>query len=290
MAIAAGKMLRFDRERPVIMILNRWSRNMPILTNQLYAHLPWQRRTEFMGHILALGLAPEIAFKGPDLDDLPSEQLTTVGGLINRSGRRPTVHAPFFDLSPGAMEPLVRQVTLQRLTQALQAAARLGAQLMVVHPGYDRWRYPKLAAIWADHAAATFAPLIVMAEHYDCRLALENIYEQSPVTLLDLAARLDTPWFVHCFDIGHWQLFSTTSQAEWLAAIASRLGHLHLHDNHGQGDEHLPVGEGTIDYAPLWSLLATAPHPPSITLEAHNPEELQRSLANLHQLSAKELS
>ena len=261
---------------------------MPFLANQLHAHLPWQRRAEFLERLLDLGLAPEIAFKGPDLEALPVEHLATIGGLISRTGRRPTVHAPFFDLSPGAIEPLVRHVTLQRLTQALQAAADLGAHLMVVHPGYDRWRSPNLAATWADHAAATFAPLLAMAEHYDCRLTLENIYEQSPVTLLDLAARLDTPWFGHCFDIGHWHLFGTTSQAEWLAAVGPRLYHLHLHDNHGQADEHLPIGEGTIDYAPLWSLLATTPSPPSITLEAHNPQELQRSLTNLQYHFAKE--
>jgi len=32
--------------------------------------------------------------------------------------------------------------------------------------------------------------------------------------------------------------------------------HLHVHDNHGQRDEHLPVGRGTIDYAPLTPVLA----------------------------------
>jgi sugar phosphate isomerase/epimerase len=188
------------------------------------------------------------------------------------------------------MEPLVRDVTRLRLTQALQAAAQLGAHLMVVHPGYDRWRYPNLAAAWADQAAATLAPLLDLAERYACRLALENIYEHTPDTLLDLAARLDTPWFGHCFDIGHWHLFGTTAQAAWLTAIAPRLCHLHLHDNHGQGDEHLPVGEGAIDYAPVLQLLAASPHPPSLTLEARDLEELQRSLANLHHLYEKELS
>jgi sugar phosphate isomerase/epimerase len=256
----------------------------------LQAHLPWQRCAEFLEHILALDLAPEIAFKGPDLDDLPADRLATAGRLISKTGRRPTVHAPFFDLSPGAMEPLVRKITTHRLTQALQAAAKLGAHLMVVHPGYDRWRYPNLATTWAENAANTFAPLVAMAEQYDCRLSLENIYEQTPDTLLDLVARLDTPWFGHCFDIGHWQLFGSTNQSGWLKAIAPRLFHLHLHDNHGQSDDHLPVGEGSIDYAPLLKMLAELRPLPSLTLEAHNPSDLQLSLTNLKHLINKELS
>ena len=55
-------------------------------------------------------------------------------------------------------------------------------------------------------------------------------------------------------------------------------------------DDHLPVGEGIIDYAPLFQLLAGLTEPPSITLEAHDPEELQRSLANLNRLATKELT
>ena len=263
---------------------------MPLLTDRLHAHLPWLRSAQFLGRILDLGLSPEIAFKGPELDDLAPERLETVARLIGAEGRRPTVHAPFFDLSPGAMEPLVRRISGQRLTQALQAAAHLGAHLMVVHPGYDRWRYPNLAAAWAEQAAATFAPLVAMAERYDCRLALENIYEDTPATLTALVDRLDSPWFGHCFDIGHWRLFGTTAQADWLARIAPRLLHLHLHDNRGVNDDHLPVGEGIIDYAPLFKLLSGLAEAPSITLEAHDPEDLQLSLANLNHLATKELT
>lgn len=259
---------------------------MPI--RNLHAHLPWLRSREFLPRILDLGLAPEIAFKGPELDDLPRERLQTIARLLAGSGRRPTVHAPFFDLSPGAMEPMVRDITLRRLTQALQAAAALGAHLMVVHPGYDRWRYPNLATTWVEHAAATFTPLVEMARQHDCRLALENIYEETPATLLALVDRLDTPWFGHCFDIGHWRLFGRESEGAWLQAIASRLLHIHLHDNHGQSDEHLPVGEGSIDFAPLLTMLAGLAPPPSITLEAHDPGELRRSLANVQTLAAKE--
>lgn len=256
----------------------------PMFPKLLHAHLPWPRHAEFLPHILELGLAPEIAFKGPELDALPAAALNAVAKTLAGLGRRPTVHAPFFDLSPGAMEPRVRQVTLQRLTQALEAAGVFGAQLMVIHPGYDRWRYPNLAAAWTAQAAETVARLLPLAERLDCRLALENIYEEAPETLVGLVTVLDSPWFGHCFDIGHWQLFGRLPQADWLAAIAPRLMHLHLHDNHGEADDHLPVGEGCIDFTPLLDLLPTLPHPPSITLEAHDPDELRRSLANLSTL------
>lgn len=260
-----------------------------MLIDRLHAHLPWLRLAEFLPCILDLGLSPEIAFKGPELDDLPPERLVTVQQLLADTGRRPTVHAPFFDLSPGAMEPLVRDITLRRLTQSLQAAANLGAQLMVIHPGYDRWRYPNLAATWADHAAATLTPLLKLAERLDCRLVLENIYEERAVSLTLLVDSFDSPWLGHCFDVGHWRLFGKESLESWLKSIAPRLLHLHLHDNRGVGDDHLPVGEGVIDFHHLFRQLDNMATHPSMTLEAHHPADLQRSLTNLVNLVSKEL-
>ena len=71
---------------------------------------------------------------------------------------------------------------------------------------------------------------------------------------------------------------------EWLKSVNSRLFHLHLHDNHGRADEHLPVGDGTIDFSPLQKHLRMMPVAPSITLEARSLEHLQRSLQEVNRL------
>lgn len=73
---------------------------------------------------------------------------------------------------------------------------------------------------------------------------------------------------------------------EWLKSVSSRLFHLHLHDNHGRADEHLPVGDGTIDFNPLQKHLRKMPVAPSITLEARSLEHLQRSLQEVNRLLA----
>ena len=199
----------------------------------LGAHIPWAQISQYLNTVLDLGLSPEIAFKGPDLDHLQSSQLQKVAAILQKAQRRPTVHAPFFDLNPGALDPLVQKVTHQRLLQALDAAGKLNAHLMVVHPGYDRWRYPGLAKAWLAQAQDFFPPLLAEAEKIDCRIALENIYEETPETLILLVAALDSPWLGHCFDAGHWFLFGKNPMPEWLAALGSKLFHLHLHDNHG---------------------------------------------------------
>ena len=217
------------------------------MTLCLGAHIPWAKIDYHLAEVLDLGLFPEIALKGPELDSFDRGRLQRTAQTLVAAGVRPTVHAPFFDLNPGALDPLIRQATFQRLSQALTVAGEF------------------------------FPPLIEQAGACDCRLALENIYEETPELLIQLVEELDSEWFGHCFDAGHWNLFGRQPMVEWLDALGAKLLHLHLHDNHGRADEHLPVGEGTIDFRPLQSRLRHLAPRPSITLEAHSPEHLKRS-------------
>jgi sugar phosphate isomerase/epimerase len=252
-----------------------------MVDSRLGAHIPWAQVDSCLDAVLELGLVPEIAIKGPELDFLDRSLLARVEQSLAASRARPTIHAPFFDLNPGALDPLIREVTFKRLDQSLAVAGQLNAHLMVVHPGVDKWRYPNLSQAWVALAQDFFPPLIKRAKDFDCKLAIENIYEESPDTLIQLVDSINSDWFGHCFDAGHWHLFGRRPMNEWLNAIGSRLLHLHLHDNHGRADEHLPVGDGTIDFSPLLEHLKTLSSQPSVTLEAHSAEHLKRSLCQV---------
>jgi len=252
----------------------------------LGAHIPWAHVATCLAPVLELGLAPEIAIKGPELDVIDEKVILQTADVLAKAGVRPRVHAPFFDLNPGALDPLIRQATGQRLTQTLTVAGLLQAELMIVHPGVDKWRYPRLEQAWLSMALEFFPPLVEQAAQRDCRLAIENIYEESPDTLVKLVDGVDSDFFGHCFDAGHWHLFGRRPMDEWLRSVSSRLFHLHLHDNHGRADEHLPVGDGTIDFSPLQKHLRLMPNAPSITLEAHSLEHLRRSLIEVNRLLA----
>ena len=254
---------------------------------QLGAHVPWGQIHTLLNKVLEMGLVPEIAIKGPELDTLDKENLHLIAESLEASGVRPRIHAPFFDLNPGALDPLIREVTCRRLQQTIHFAGQLNACLVIIHPGVDKWRYPRLFHSWLEFASKSLPSLVALAAQKNSLLAIENIYEESPDILVELVNGIDSPHFGHCFDAGHWHLFGRRPMAEWLEAIEKKLFHLHLHDNHGQADEHLPVGEGTIDFSPLQEHLNTSKSLPSITLEAHTPEHLRRSLQQVSNLFLK---
>ena len=244
----------------------------------LHIHLPYRFLEERLESLIEARLQPEIAFRGPDLDLATLAELRIYGERLEDAGLAVTVHGPFHDLNPGAMEPLVWQATRQRFLQTLEAAAALRARLVVFHPGYDRWKYGGQDHLWLEQNLLFWPPLLLVARHAGIRIAIENIFEYAPANLLALFQAFPQPDFGHCFDVGHWQLFAETSLEEWFSVLGPHLLHLHLHDNRGSADEHLPVGEGIIDFPQLFALLGSLPGRPSMTLEAHTPEALERSL------------
>jgi sugar phosphate isomerase/epimerase len=64
---------------------------------------------------------------------------------------------------------------------------------------------------------------------------------------------------------------------------------LHLHDNDGSGDAHLPVGQGNIDFPGLFQLLRQKQRRPLLTLEPHSQEHLTESLGGLLQVMGADL-
>ncbi len=251
----------------------------------VHGRLPARQLASDLGFFLERRIAPEIAFSCHDLDTLSPGQLGAVGRELAAAELAVTIHAPFHDLNPGALDPLVSAVTRRRIEQTLTAAGCLGARLVVVHPGFDRWRYQGQEQLWLEASANFWPPLLTQAAAQNCVLALENIFDHQPEPLATLLEQLNSPWLGHCFDIGHWQLFSRIPLAQWFERLGSRIVHLHLHDNRGEADEHLPVGAGTIDFVELFRLVQTLPLPPSMTCEALSHQELLSSLATVVSLS-----
>lgn len=58
--------------------------------------------------------------------------------------------------------------------------------------------------------------------------------------------------------------------------------HLHVHDNHGERDEHLPVGNGTVPWKKV--VQALRDYEGRIVTEARSLEEGQRSVVRLKKL------
>ncbi len=117
------------------------------------------------------------------------------------------------------------------------------------------------------------------------RLMLENVYEEHPSEMQVLFERLRPQRVGLCLDCGHLTAFGRAPLSAWLETLGGFIGHLHLHDNQGRKDDHLALGKGRIDFAQLFAFLGSQrATPPVLTLEIHQAEDLEPSLAHLERL------
>lgn len=256
--------------------------NKAINANCAYARLA-ENRELFAGS----RVNPEVFFSADALDSLNPVELAEHARWINDAGLTPTIHATFIDLNPGTLDAAIRKVTRTRFEQIFDVAAVLRPSTIVFHPGYDELRYGDYRETWLANSIRFWQGFLPQARDLGCVIAVENIFEKEPSTLRDLLEAVDDPCFRHCFDVGHWNMFKTVSMEQWFEALGRYVVETHIHDNHGQADQHLPLGEGMIDFDLLFSLLNR--HAPDAiwTIEAHTNERRESALKNIQKYVKK---
>jgi sugar phosphate isomerase/epimerase len=248
----------------------------------VHINIPWKFLPHHLDLILDCRMNVEIGFEGKELDRLSRTELEEVAVRLQKRGCTISLHGPFWDLCPGSLDPLIRQISYSRLSQFFDLANIFGPIHVVCHTGFDDRHHRGHRRFWLEKSLTLWEPLVKRAETLKFPLLLENVWEQTPDFHLELFQSVNSPWFGFCFDVGHQHSFSTTNLSVWLDHLAGFLREVHLHDNDGTHDDHLPVGEGNIDFLLLFEFLQRRNIHPTLTLEPHEEKHLYASLAGLH--------
>lgn len=257
------------------------NKSMDEILKKIQVNIPFTMLAENVSFILGMGMQPEIYFSAEILDCLSWGEAEKISQQLKERNLSITFHAPFMDLNPGAVDNQIRQVTLWRFHQVMDLVPLFSPRTIIFHPGYDRFRYDDDVDLWLEKSLLTWQPLVKMAERLSVRLAVENVFEENPSILHRLLQTINSPFLGYCFDTGHGHIFSQVDLGQWVEILAPYLLEIHLHDNHRQADEHLPLGQGLIDFASLFSLLRTHHLQPILTIEPHVKEHLLPNLQAL---------
>ena len=251
------------------------------MRQNIHAHVPYARLAEHLEYAVSHRVNPEVFLSADSLDTMVWEELAAHAKVLHEAGLSTTIHAPFMDLNPGAIDSSIRDATRCRIRQVMKAAELLHPKVIVVHPGYDDLHYGDSSLVWLKNSIGFWSEFVPQARDMGTILAVENIFEKEPSTIKALLDAIDDPCFRHCFDVGHWNMFKTVTLEEWFSELGSYIAESHIHDNNGRSDEHLPVGEGKIDFAAFFPLLTSYAPDAVWTVEAHSTERLQRAITNI---------
>lgn len=243
-----------------------------------HIHVPYDRLEEYFGFIRDNRFNLEIYFTAAALSAIRS---TDIIHLKQRLDYAPelSIHAPFMDLSPGAVDPKVRAVTVSRFLQVFDIAEILEPVAVVFHSGYDKWKYALNAELWLEKSLMTWRVFIRKALAIGTKLVIENVFEDEPTNLKMLMERIASDSVGICFDTGHCNLFSTVPIDEWMRQLRPYILEVHLHDNSRRADDHMAIGDGTFNFDRFFSLLKGKEV--LYTIEGHNPSAVLRSIEKM---------
>ena len=227
----------------------------------------------------------------PDrLDDGPAFVQEARGMLDGYTGRL-GIHGPTEGLPLTCIDPRIRTVVADRLKQALDCAAALGATQMVLHSPFRFFGNPHVAhspgrGLDREIALAhlTLKDVLPLAQQCGCELVIENCYDRNSAPMLALVRSFDNPLVRASVDTGHafgMQQVGGPPPDQWVRDAGALLGHVHLQDTDGHDDRHWAPGEGNVNWFAVFEALGELDHAPRLLLEIDRVEKVRTGAERL---------
>jgi sugar phosphate isomerase/epimerase len=164
-------------------------------------------------------------------------------------------------LSICEVERIRRIEAMDELRRALDVADDLPFPRMIFHMGGPREAHDLRKR---DAAFSTLEHLMLHARHAGVTVCIENTTSEmgDPAYLRSFVDETRLTGLRFNFDIGHAHLADGPEEErieKSFAPLRELAAGVHVHDNHGEKDEHLPPYDGSIDWPAATKTLKSAP-------------------------------
>jgi sugar phosphate isomerase/epimerase len=223
-----------------------------------YRFLNQQLNNALLGEITAAGFASVEVFCAPHHFNYSDPQAVRELGDALREHKLTlhSLHAPTErDLSPGREsgvplsisdpERIRRLDAVDEIKRTLEVTEKVPCKYLIQHIGHGRQAADPRKL---DAAFTSLENLSMFAKARGVTIALENTPSElgSPSVLRKFLVDTHLNDLKLCFDIGHAHI--DEGVAPGFEAMRDHLVSSHIHDNHGDKDEHLVPFDGTIDW------------------------------------------
>ncbi len=203
-----------------------------------------------------------------------------------------TMHGDFFDVLVFSDDREIREISKKRVRQSMDVARRLKAKGVVFHTNHTSFiKLPSYCDNFVNRNKEFFSEICESYPEID--VYMENMFDTEPYLLSRLADEMkDVRNFGVCLDYAHASCFGRDIPiGEWVKSLAPYVKHLHINDNDLTEDQHLPLGDGKIDWEEFAKYYHTcftkqAPNPSGCTVlvEVNGIDRQKKSLDYLKKL------
>lgn len=190
-----------------------------------------------------------------------------------------------------SVDPAGRKLRVKYYLRAVEIAAELEAKCVSLWSGVPQPNVPR-ESTW-QRLEEGLAPVLERAEELGIVLAFEpepGMFIETLADFAELRRRLPHPALRLTIDLGHLAVSETDPLDQHVHEWSDDLVNVHIEDIRSKRHEHLPLGEGEIDFPPLLKALERIHYSGVVQVElsrhsAEAPIQAQRSLIFLRQAS-----
>lgn len=219
------------------------------------------------------------------LHSLDKKKVAMLKSVQNSFAIKYSVHAPFAGINIAQPSRYLLNATIKRLKKSISHASALGCEMWVFHPGMRTgisMFYP--STDWT-RSLKSVDFLVKFARDHGVRATLENVMEPFVVKTAEdhkrFFAELNEDVGL-VLDTGHANIYGQLEA--FVKEFSGRIVHVHAHDNHGKGDEHLGIGYGNIDWEAFADLMKKTAYDRAVMIES--VEHIEESIKRLKELFA----
>ena len=221
-------------------------------------------------------------------EDLTPQERRRLKEHLREAGLRASLHAPIHGMNLVSPNLRLAAAALAEHVGTIELAPELGAKLVVFHPGGLPGEYARLPGAYErawQRLGFVLDILVPTAVSRGVRLAIENKQAGAGRDLIltpeeHLRALEGRPELGACLDFGHLNTVEG-DPAAFVRALGERLVHVHLHDNQGERDEHLGLGQGTVPWEAALRALGQVGYQGAVILEIPDPDQARDSVARV---------
>jgi sugar phosphate isomerase/epimerase len=187
------------------------------------------------------------------------------GDMVNKVGKMgleiETFHLPYDICNHLWLDDDLGRQYVEDLIRGVRAAAYYGVKTVIMHT------MSKDSPDYNELGITRIREILKVCVELNVDLALENVRDYHYTDFV--FNRIKHPNLKMCLDFGHTNAFGYKFKDLDLTNYKGLITCLHIHDNHGHGDEHLIPFTGEIDYKSVVAKLKEINYTGPLTSEAH---------------------
>ncbi len=207
-----------------------------------------------------------------DLDHVPRDLINEAKDILYNHGMEISVHAPFHELNIAAFYAGIREESIRAIKKSVDLSEQLKSKTLIVHNGKFTFKITPennitnnniLTKTQWNHNIDSLRSINDYANSKDITICLENIgidpnsIDRCFEDLLEIREKVGNS-LRFTLDMGHARLVDGAEKG--IRLLGDSIYHIHLTDNHGEHDDHLPLGDGNYDYSTYVNFLRDFPH------------------------------